>query len=95
MGYQYRVVRHPMVVAPVRHLLVVREEPRQEPPEVLPPALKPCGTYPAYIRHIRNGEEPDPECMEALRAYSRARNARARQRKLNNQQQNTKMKAGK
>lgn len=34
-----------------------------------PPPLKPCGTYAAYMRHLRHGEKPDAECRAAATAY--------------------------
>lgn len=36
-------------------------------------SLRPCGTHAAFVRHKNRGEEPDPECVEAERAYQRAR----------------------
>lgn len=33
--------------------------------------LKPCGTRAAWMRHKANGEQPDPACEEANRAYQR------------------------
>ena len=33
----------------------------------------PCGTYAAYSRHIRNGEQTDAVCREAAAEYSRKR----------------------
>ncbi len=32
--------------------------------------LKPCGTWAAYQRHIRNGEEPCDACERAMRRRS-------------------------
>lgn len=40
-------------------------------PATPPPALKPCGTYAAYMRHLRHGETPDAECRAAATAYKR------------------------
>lgn len=34
--------------------------------------LKPCGTYAAYARHLRNGEKPCGPCAEANRERSYA-----------------------
>lgn len=34
--------------------------------------LKPCGTYAAYARHLRNGEKPCTPCTEANRERSYA-----------------------
>lgn len=31
--------------------------------------LKPCGTYPAYVRHIARRQEPCEACREANRIY--------------------------
>ena len=32
--------------------------------------MKPCGTYAAHNRHLRNGEDPCDDCREAKRAYN-------------------------
>lgn len=37
---------------------------------------KPCGTYPAYARHLRHGERPCQPCKQALRDYKRDQTAR-------------------
>ena len=34
-----------------------------------PKPKQPCGTYAAYRRHIRRGEQPCPECLAARRLY--------------------------
>ncbi len=34
---------------------------------------KPCGTYAAHRRHLRNGETPCPPCREAKNRYQRDR----------------------
>lgn len=35
--------------------------------------LSPCGTYGAYKRHVREGEEPCQPCADAYRTYNRRR----------------------
>lgn len=40
----------------------------------MPRALQPCGTYPAYRRHLRNGETPCDLCSQAYRDYQNRRN---------------------
>lgn len=42
----------------------------------MPNHLQDCGTYGAYQRHIKHGEEPDQECREARNAYMRERRAK-------------------
>ena len=42
---------------------------------------KPCGTYAAYCRHQRRGEEPCGPCLEAGREYSRVKSRRYRRRR--------------
>lgn len=39
--------------------------------------LRPCGTYPAYVRHRKYGEPVDVACLEAQRVYKRAARRRA------------------
>ncbi|MFI6228587.1 hypothetical protein ACIBCR_14900 [Micromonospora echinospora] len=34
--------------------------------------LRPCGTYAAYLRHVRHGEPVDPACETAAEAYREA-----------------------
>lgn len=41
----------------------------------MPRELQPCGTYPAYRRHIRNGEDPCDLCKQANRDYKNRRNS--------------------
>lgn len=41
---------------------IYRDEQRGGPPR----RLKPCGTYPAAMRHKRYGEDLDPACAQAL-----------------------------
>lgn len=43
-----------------------------------PRAVAPCGTYPGWFRHYRNGEAPCAPCVEAHRAY--VRDARLRRK---------------
>ena len=40
-------------------------------------ALQPCGTYAAYRRHTRNGEEACDLCKQAYRDYKNDRNGYA------------------
>lgn len=40
--------------------------------------VQPCGTYAAYERHRRRGEQPDQDCVDAARTYSAARHQRNR-----------------
>ena len=42
-------------------------------------ALKPCGTYAAYRRHLRNKETPCDECRQAAREQKNSRKAAERQ----------------
>ncbi len=46
-------------------------------------ALKPCGTNAAYHRHLRRGEQPCAECLEARRQYEAARRTPAVRRAEN------------
>lgn len=41
--------------------------------------LKPCGTYAAYRRHLRNDEAPCEECRQAARDQKNVRKDAARQ----------------
>ena len=41
-------------------------------------ALLPCGTRAAYVRHVRAGERPCPECRAANADYMRRRRLRSR-----------------
>lgn len=36
--------------------------------------LQPCGTYAAYRRHLRNGEDPCDQCKQAARDQNNTRN---------------------
>ncbi|UJQ87140.1 hypothetical protein SEA_BAILEYBLU_1 [Arthrobacter phage BaileyBlu] len=38
------------------------------------PKLRPCGTYAAYRRHLRRGEEPCEPCKQAARDQTNERN---------------------
>jgi len=52
-----------------------------ERPAALPlggKGLKPCGTRAAYLRHLKAGEHPCPECAEAARIHERGRVDRRR-----------------
>ena len=40
--------------------------------------LQPCGTWAAYKRHLRKGEEPCDDCREAARVQQRERSAARR-----------------
>ena len=42
-------------------------------------ALKPCGTYAAYRRHLRAKESPCEECRQAAREQKNSRKAAERQ----------------
>lgn len=42
------------------------------------PAVKPCGTRAAWLRHRKNGETPCEPCREAAARESRERRAKAR-----------------
>lgn len=46
-------------------------KPKPQPKPDNTQQLEPCGTYPAYRRHIRADEQPDLPCIEAMRAYNR------------------------
>ena len=41
------------------------------------PVTEPCGTYAAWVRHRRRGEDPDPDCVRAMRAYKREHHRKA------------------
>ena len=50
-------------------------------PLILPaggrPVTEGCGTYAAWVRHRRHGEDPDRACAEAMRAYKREHHRKA------------------
>lgn len=41
------------------------------------PPLQPCGTWGAYLRHLRSGGEPCEECRSAAREHRHAQKVRA------------------
>jgi hypothetical protein len=47
------------------------EQPRRTRAQGAP--LRPCGTHAAFVRHKKRGEDVDPACAEAERAYQRER----------------------
>lgn len=46
-------------------------------------SLAPCGSFSAYKRHKRNGEEVDSGCAQAARDQANARNASKREESAN------------
>lgn len=64
---------------------VVKPERRKPQPKVIRPTkpreVPECGSYKAFARHRRLGEEVDDACLEASREYSRTYKAKARRAK--------------
>jgi len=49
-----------------------------------PRKLKPCGTYAAYRRHVRNGEEIDDACAQAWSEHQAEQYRKRQARKKGN-----------